>query len=74
MAFISVYSKASGEKHRVPEHWLDVPSIAKQFTKTPRQKKADERTAARQSEPVASNPEAAAVAEDETPDAGDKKE
>ncbi|TSD68132.1 hypothetical protein [Aeromicrobium piscarium] len=72
--FIDVYAKSTGEKHRVPAHFMDVPSIAKQFTKTPRQRKADERAAARQSEPVASNQEAAQVAEDQTPDAGDKKE
>ena len=72
--FIDVYAKSTGEKHRVPAHFMDVPSIAKQFTKTPRQRKADERAAARQSEPVASNQEAALVAEDQTPDAGDKKE
>jgi len=68
--FISVYAKSTGEKHRVPEHFLTVPSIARNFNKTPRQRsrdKADET-------PVATNTEAALAAEDETPDAGDKKE
>lgn len=74
MAFISVYQKGTGAKHRVPEHWLEVPTIARQFTKTPRQRKADERSAARQAAPVATNPEAAIVAADQTPDAGDQKE
>lgn len=74
MAFLDVYAKTTGLKHRVPEHWLAVPSIARNFTKTPRQKKADERTAAKHSDPVATNPEAAPVAENETPAAGDKKE
>lgn len=74
MAFINVYAKTTGEKHKVPAHWLDVPSIAKQFTKTPRQRKADERAAARQSDPVATTPEAAIVADDETPATGDQKE
>lgn len=72
--FIDVYAKGTGLKHRVPEHFMEVPSIARNFTKTPRQRKADERAAARRSEPVATNPEAAIVAETETPDAGDKKE
>lgn len=65
--FISVYSKATGAKHRVPEHFLSVPSIARNFNKTPRQRKADEA-------PVATNIEAAVVAETETPATGDKKE
>lgn len=68
-SFISVYSKATGEKHRVPEHFLDVPSIAQNFNKTPRQRKRDA-----DETPVATNIEAALVAETETPPAGDKKE
>ncbi len=74
MAFINVYAKSTGEKHRIPEHWLDVPSLSKQFTKTPRQRKADERAAAKRSDPVATTPEAAIVADDETPATGDQKE
>lgn len=67
--FISVYSKATGEKHRVPEHFLTVPSIARNFNKTPRQRKREADEA-----PVATNIEAALVAETETPSTGDKKE
>ncbi len=74
MAFISVFSKATGAKHRVPEHWLDVPSIARQFNKTPRRKTADERKAAKASEPVATNTEAAIVADDLTPASGEDEE
>lgn len=65
--FISVYAKATGEKHRVPEHFMTVPSIARNFTKTPRQRKRDAEETARGSEPVAPD-------NTETPDAGDKKE
>lgn len=67
--FISVYAKATGEKHRVPEHFMTVPSIARNFNKTPRQRKRDA-----DETPVATNIEAALVAETETPDAGDQKE
>lgn len=73
MAFISVYSKATGLKHRIPEHLLEVPSVASKFTKTPRQKSADERRAAKASEPV-TNTEAAIVAEDQTRVTGEQKE
>lgn len=42
MAFIDAYSKATGNKQVIPEHWLSESHPAfKQFTKTPRQKAAD---------------------------------
>lgn len=69
--FISVYSKATGDKQRVPEHWLDVPSIAKQFNKTPRQRnrdRADEQTTNQASDTQAT------TANTETPATGDTKE
>lgn len=72
MAFISVYSKATGLKHRIPEHFMDVPSIARQFNKTPRQKTADERRTAKSSEPV-TNTEAANVADDQNRATGEEE-
>lgn len=74
--FVTVSAKATGKKQRVPRHWLGVPSIAEQFKKTPRQRKADERTSAGPSEPVATTPDASTPDDvtPETPAAGDQKE
>ena len=73
--FITVYAKTTGDKQRVPKHFMDVPSIAKQFTKTPRQRKADERASTSKPEPVAT-PDKPTVGDvnPETPAAGDQKE
>jgi hypothetical protein len=38
MAKIKVYRKDTGEIVRVPEHWMDNPSLSKPFRKTPSQK------------------------------------
>lgn len=35
MAFITVYSKTTGQPQRIPEHWLDHPVLARNFRKTP---------------------------------------
>lgn len=37
--FIDAYDKRTGRKldHPVPEHWFDVPALAKDLSKTPRQ-------------------------------------
>ncbi len=39
--FVTVYSKSTGQKQRVPEHWLGHASLGKDFSKTPRQELAD---------------------------------
>ncbi|MEP7738528.1 hypothetical protein ABKW28_12800 [Nocardioides sp. 31GB23] len=39
--FIDVYSKATGRKHRVPEHYLTNPVLAKPFRKTPKTRAAE---------------------------------
>lgn len=71
--FISVYSRATGEKHLVPAHFIEVPGIAKNFRLTPRQRKADEKRAtARTRGPIKSA--ATSVAPQSTPPVGDKKE
>lgn len=67
--FIDVYAKRSGVKHRVPEHFMTVPAIARHFTLTPRQRarEAGERRTERKP----------AVTRDVTPlapPAGEKKE
>lgn len=53
--FIAVYAKATGRKQYVPEHFMSVPSIAKNFSLTPRQRRRD---AAAQIKPRGINPEA----------------
>lgn len=57
--FVPVYSKTTGLKHRVPEHWLDHPVLGKGFRKTPLQRDRDTRT----------QTTAAATATDKTPSA-----
>lgn len=32
---VEVYSKTTGKKHIVPEHWLDHPVLGKNFARTP---------------------------------------
>jgi hypothetical protein len=39
--FVDAYSKRTGKKVRVPEHFLGHPVLGKGFNKTPRQKAAD---------------------------------
>lgn len=41
--FVEVYSKTTGTKHQVPEHWLGHPVLGKNFAETPstRANKAD---------------------------------
>lgn len=56
--FVTAYSKVTGEKHRVPAHWLDHPRLGKGLRKTPLPKAADSKQAAKP---------------DQTPPAGDNK-
>lgn len=39
--FVDAYSKRTGKKVRIPEHFLGHPVLGKGFNKTPRQKAAD---------------------------------
>lgn len=39
--FVDVYAKTTGEKYRVPAHWMDHPTLSKPFRKTPKQRGAD---------------------------------
>lgn len=50
MAQVEVYSKTTGEKHIIPEHWLesDDPRI-NNFQKTPPQKTAAAKTEKKES-------------------------
>lgn len=38
MPQIEAYRKDTGEKVRIPEHWLDDPILGKPFRKTPTQR------------------------------------
>lgn len=73
--FIDVYVKATGAKQRIPAHWLHVPSIARNFSKTPRQRsrEAGKRTAPKPRRTRGTTPKAAPVAKDSTPQAGEKE-
>ena len=57
--FVDAYSKATGEKARVPARWLDNPRLSKNLRKTPLQRVAETKKAAKA---------------DPTPPAGDNKE
>lgn len=41
--FVDVYAKDTGEKHRVPAHFMTHPTLSKPFRKTPKQSAADTR-------------------------------
>lgn len=43
MAQIDAYRKDTGEKVRIPEHWIGHPTLGKPFSKTPAQRARDER-------------------------------
>lgn len=74
--FVTVYAKTTGAKQRIPAHWLNIPKIARQFNKTPRQRRADERSQTPAADPVAPTdaPDTTAGDDTETPAAGDQKE
>lgn len=44
MALIDAYRKDTGDKVRIPEHWLTHRRLGEPFAKTPRQKAADRKT------------------------------
>lgn len=68
MAFIDVYSKATGRKHRVPEHFMDNPVLAAPFRKTPKTRGAETTSATPETDVVT-----ATSGTRETPAAGDKE-
>lgn len=43
--FVNVYSSTTGEKVRVPAHWMEHPKLSRGLRKTPLQKAAEKRTA-----------------------------
>lgn len=75
MTLVQAYDTRTGEKlpHRVRDTAVNHPVLGKHLSMTPRQK-AGKRAASKQSVPVATTPEAAPVAETDTPAAGDTKE
>lgn len=71
MAFIDVYSKATGRKHRVPEHYMDNPVLARPFRKTPKTRAAETTSATPETDVVSTTPGTRRTTE--TPAAGDKE-
>jgi len=73
MATVNVYRKDTGEKVRVPEHWMDHPTLSKPFRKTPMQRARDE---AQQTSTSRTGESAKSKSTDESAKAGDddKKE
>lgn len=55
MAFIEAVVKATGNKQRVPEHWLDHPTIGAQFRLPPSASKAEKSATAATTEAKASS-------------------
>ena len=45
MAFVERVVKATGKKQRIPEHWLDHPTIGAQFRALPSQARTAEEPA-----------------------------
>lgn len=66
--FIDVYSRATGEKHRVPAHFMTHPTLSKPFRKTPKQRASETETATPVTDVVTATP-----ATTETPAAGAKE-
>lgn len=50
--FVDAYSSTTGNKRRVPAHWLEHDVLGKRWRKTPLQKVADKRTVEKQSTPA----------------------
>lgn len=71
MAFINVYSKATGRKHRVPEHFLTHPVLSKPFRKTPKTRAAETTSATPETDAVTAT--SGDPSTTETPAAGDKE-
>ena len=46
MAIIDAYRTDTGEKVRIPEHWIGHPKLGKPFRKTPLQKASEKAAAA----------------------------
>lgn len=67
--FVDVYDKATGRKHRVPEHFLTHPVLSKPFRKTPKTRAAETTSATPETDVIT----AAASDTNETPAAGDKE-
>lgn len=64
--FVNVYSRTTGDKHRVPAHWMDHPTLSKPFRKTPKQRASETQSAT----PVTDVVTAASANPTETPAAG----
>jgi hypothetical protein len=64
MGFVSAYRKDTGEKVRIPAHWLGHKTLGRAFNKTPRQRASDN----------ASDDGGKSSSTSSTPAAGDKKE
>ena len=41
---VEAYRKSTGAKVTIPRHWLDHPRLGRPFSKTPRQRAADNQT------------------------------
>lgn len=80
--FVDVYAKATGQKHRVPAHWMTHPTLSKPFRKTPKQRATDGTNTDPAAGSVTPGTDVATTAPDldttttpttETPAAGDKE-
>lgn len=72
MGFVDVYAKATGEKHRVPEHFMTHPTLSKPFRKTPKQRASETESATPSTDVVTATP-ANPTRTTETPAAGAKE-
>ena len=75
--FVYVYAKATGKKHKVPEHYLDNPVLMRPFSKTPKSRAAEQAAPAGSGTPPPPPPDSgsalAGPATPDTPAAGDKE-
>lgn len=57
MPLIDAYRRDTGEKVRIPAHWLDHPTLRGPFAKTPSQKARDSKTNTTEKAPAAGEKE-----------------
>lgn len=57
MPLIDAYRRDTGEKVRIPAHWLDHPTLREPFAKTPSQKARDSKTTTTEKAPAAGEKE-----------------
>lgn len=73
MGFVNVYHRETGDKYRVPAHWMTHPTLSKPFRKTPKQRASDAESATPSTDVVTAASANPTTRTTETPAAGAKE-